>query len=131
MVEIKVKSPLNKISNSTEIYFADKLIKRVRKSNSFGVYVDERLSWSPQIDAVVGKVSSAIGRLKQIRQLINKETALTIHNSLILPLFDYCDIVWDTVGSSLATRLQKLNNRAGRVISELGYEIRSSEIRTI
>ena len=81
---------------------------------------------------MAGKVSSAIGGLKQlIRSLINKEIALTIHNSLILPLFDYCDIVWDTVGSSLATRLQKLNNRAGRVISELGYEIRSSEIRTI
>ena len=44
-------------------------------------------------------------------------------------MFDYCDIVWDAVGSSLATRLQKLNNRAGGVISELGYEIRSSEIR--
>ena len=44
-------------------------------------------------------------------------------------MFDYCDIVWDTVGSSQATRLQKLNKRAGRVISELGYEIRSSEIR--
>ena len=37
--------------------------------------------------------------------------------------------MWDTVGSSLATRLQKLNNRAGHVISELGYEIRSSEVR--
>ena len=37
--------------------------------------------------------------------------------------------MWDTVGSFLATKLQKLNNRAGRVISELGYEIRSSEIR--
>ena len=36
--------------------------------------------------------------------------------------------MWDTVGSSLATRLQKLNNRAGRVINELGYKIRSSEI---
>ena len=97
---------LNKISDSTVIYLADEPLKRVRKSKSLGVYVDERLSWSPQIDAVAGKVSSAIGGLKQIRHLINKETALTIHNSLILPLFDYCDIVWDTVGSSLATRLQ-------------------------
>ena len=78
---------------------------------------------------MAGKVSSAIGGLKQIRHLINKEAAVTIHNSLILPLFDYCDTVWDTISSSLATRLQKLNNRAGRVISELGYEIRSSEIR--
>ena len=58
---------LNKISDSTEIYLADKPIKRARKSKSLEVYVDERLSWSPQIDAVAGKVSSAIGGLKQIR----------------------------------------------------------------
>ena len=41
-------------------------------------------------------------------------------------MFDYCDTLWDTVNSSLATRLQKLNNRASRV---LGYEIKTSEIR--
>ena len=40
---------LNKISDSTVIYLADKPIKRVRKSKSLGVYVDERLSWSPQM----------------------------------------------------------------------------------
>ena len=67
---------------------------------------------------MAGKVSSTIGGLKQIRHLINKVTALTIHNSLILPLFDYCDTVWGTVDSSLATMLQELNNRAGRVIGE-------------
>ena len=37
--------------------------------------------------------------------------------------------MWNTVGSSLATSLQELNNRTDCVISELGYEIRSSEIR--
>ena len=51
---------LNEISDSTEIYLADKPIKRARKRK-------ERLSWSPQIDAVAWKVSSAIGGLKQIR----------------------------------------------------------------
>ena len=42
----------------------------------------------------------------------------------------YCDIVWDTIGVTLATRLQKLNNRTGRTISQLGYEVRSSDIRS-
>ena len=30
----------------------------------------------------------------------------------------------------MATRLQKLNNLAGRVICEIGYEVRSSDIRS-
>ena len=61
--------------------------------------------------------------------MINKETATKIYNSLIEAFFDYCEIVWDNIGVILATRLQKLNNRAGRTISRLGYEIRSSNIR--
>ena len=69
------------------------------------------------------------GGLRQDRPLINKETATKIYNSLIKPFFDYCEIMWDSIGVILATRLQKLNNRAGRTISRLGYEIRSGNTR--
>ena len=35
----------------------------------------------------------------------------------MLPHFDYCCEVWDSVGTSLSDRLQKLQNRAARVIT--------------
>ena len=103
-----------------------KQLKRVRKSKSLGISIDERLFWTEHIDIVSKKVSS----LKQVRSFIDKKTAITVYNSLIQPLFDYSDIVWDTIGVTLATRLQKLNNRAGRTISQLGYKVRSSDIRS-
>ena len=121
---------LNKIGDSTINTLAGEPIKRVRNSKSLGIAIDERLSWSVHINAVAKKVSSAIGGLRQIRHLVDKETSITIYNSMIQPLFDYCDIVWDNIGSTMATRLQKLNNLAGRVICEIGYEVRSSDIRS-
>ena len=122
---------LNKISDLATIHLANKQIRRVKKSKSLGITIDERLSWTDHIDIVSKKVSSAIGGLRQVRSFINKETAITIYNSLIQPLFDYCDIVqWDSLGASQAKRLQKLNNRAGRAICQLGYEVRSSLIRS-
>lgn len=121
---------LNKISDSAIIYLGNKQLKRVRKSKSLGICIDERLSWTDHIDSVSKKVSSAIGGLRQVRSFIDRETAITIYNSLIQPLFDYCDIVWDTIGVTLALRLQKLNNRAGRTITQLSYDIRSSDIRS-
>ena len=121
---------LNKISDLATIHLANKQIRRVKKSKSLGITIDERLSWTDHIDMVSKKVSSAIGGLRQVRSFINKETAITIYNSLIQPLFDYCDIVWDSLGASQAKRLQKLNNRAGRAICQLGYEVRSSLIRS-
>ena len=49
--------------------------------------------------------------------------------SLIQPVFDYCDVVWDNLDQGLATRIQKLQNRAARIITFQGYDVRSAEIR--
>ena len=120
---------LNKISDAVAVHFGNNPIKRVHKSKSLGIIIDERLSWTDHIDVLSRKVSSAIGGLRQARPFVDLKTAKTIYNSLIEPLFDYCDVVWDTIGAVPSTRLQKLNNRAARVITQTGYEVRSSDIR--
>ena len=82
------------------------------------------------LNHVAKKVSSAIGGLRQIRQFVNDDTLITIYNSLIQPSFDYnnCDLVWDNLSKGLATRLQKLQNRAGRVILRAAYDVSSEDI---
>ena len=103
---------LNKIGDFTINTLAGEPIKRVRNSKSLGIAIDERLSWSVHINAVAKKVSSTISGLRQIRHLVDKETSITIYNSLIQPLFDYCDIVWDNIGSTLATMVVLDDNLA-------------------
>ena len=104
-------------------------IDRVTSSKTLGVKLDERLCWSVHTDYVCKKVSSAISGLRQIRDFIPQETAITVYNGLILPWFDYCDVVWDNLPSTSAERLQKLQNRAARVITRQNYDIRSHNIR--
>ena len=91
--------------------------------------VDERLSWASHTDNICKKVSSGIAGIKQIRDFISQETAVLIYNSLVRPWFDYCDVVWDNLPATLAKRLQKLQNRAARVITRESYEVRSESIR--
>ena len=85
-------------------------ITRVQKSESVGVWIDEKLTWSENIDSVAKKISRAIGGLRQIGPFVTFHTLLMIYKSQILPLFDY-DVVWD---NGELDRLQKLQNRAGR-----------------
>ena len=49
-------------------------------------------------------------------------------DALVLPHFDYCCEVWDSIGISLSDRLQKLQNRAARVITGRKNEHGQSEI---
>ena len=120
---------LRKINDKSYISIDNNPIERVSESKTIGVVVDERLSWTAHIDYISKKISSGIGGLRQIRDFITQETAVTVYNSLIQPWFDYCDVVWDKLPATSAERLQKLQNRAARVITKQGYEIRSKDIR--
>ena len=72
------------------------------------------------------KVTSAIGSLRRIRPLISHSTAVLVYNSLIQPHFDYCSLVWDGLSDQLSDKLQKLQNRAARVILKANYGASSS-----
>ena len=96
-----------------EIRIDDQIIKRVDHTKSLGLTIDDHLSWCKHIDEICKKVSSAIGVLKRLRPFVSKETAIQIYNALIMPHFDYC------LSGYLSDKLQKLQNRAARIITKL------------
>ena len=97
-------------------------ISRVEHAKSLGLIIDDRLSWSNHIKELWRKISSSIGALRRIRSLISQSPAVQIYNVLIQPHFDYCAPVWD----GLSEKLQKLQNRAARVILQANCEVNSS-----
>ena len=48
--------------------------------------------------------------------VLDAELAINHDNALVLPHFDYCCEVLDTIGLTLCTRLLKLQNKAARII---------------
>ena len=57
-----------------------------------------------------------------------RETAEKACRGLLEPYFNYCCPVWDGIGSQLSSKLQKLQNRAARMIAECTYETSSSSV---
>ena len=68
------------------------------------------------------KVASGIGELKRIRPYVPFTTMQLIYNCLVQPYFDHCSAVWDSRSSYLANKLQKLQNRAARVLTSSSYD---------
>ena len=56
------------------------------------------------------------------------ETAEKAYRGLLEPYFSYCCPVWDGVGSQLSSKLQKLQNRAARMIAECTYKTSSNSL---
>ena len=111
-----------------EIRIDDQIIKRVDHTKSLGLTIDDRLSWCKHVDEICKKVSSAIGVLKRVRPFISKETAIQIYNALIMPHFDYCSPVWDCLSGYLSDKLQKLQNRAARIITKSPFDTSSDHL---
>ena len=60
----------------------------------------------------------------RIRGFIRKKASVLVHNTIILPIFDYCDITWSSLLQQDQDRLQRLQNRSARIIARCA---RSSE----
>ena len=102
-------------------------IHRVSTTKSLGVVIDENLTWSSHIDKLTKKVASGIGAIKRLRSFVSSETLYFIYHALIQPHFDYCNVVWGNCGTeTLANQLQKLQNRAARVLTFSNFDADAS-----
>ena len=93
-----------------------------------GVIVDDKLLWNEHIDSITIRASKGLGMLRRMKPFLPRSILVTIYKSLILPYLDYCCLVWDNCSNYLHDNLQKIQNRAARIITGESYEIRSSDL---
>ena len=113
---------VNAFQDNIDIRIDDREIKRVHSTKSLGLHVDSHLTCLVHIEKVCKKITLEIGALKRIRSFITTKTAVKVYFALILPHFDYYCSVWDGLGETLRTKIQKLQNRAVRVITRSSYD---------
>ena len=87
------------------------------------MHIDENLTWHSYVDKLCKKIASAIGAIKRVKPFVPQSTLLNIYNSLVQPHFDYYSLVWGNCGKTLSNKLQKLQNRAARVITSSNFDV--------
>ena len=63
------------------------------------------------------RLSPGQEQLKELEIFFQRLLSIVYTNALIQSQFDYCNIVWGNSGKTLFDRLQKLPNRAARVLT--------------
>ena len=69
-------------------------IDRVSEFNFPGLIISSDLKWSKHIDHIGLKISKVIDIMYRLRPTLPEDILLTIYNSLIMPHFNYCHLVW-------------------------------------
>ena len=97
-------------------------ITMVNNTKYLGLQVDDQLKWSTHLSNTIKKVSRGIGMLKFSKRYLPKESLIMLYRSLIEPYFRYCCPVWGSCGASALDKLQKLQNRPARIVTNSPYD---------
>ena len=111
---------LSTITVSPTLAINDFRVTQVATAKSLGVTIDDNLDWGSHMEKIIKKVSSGIGAIKRVRHLVPQTTLQLIYQALIHPHFNYS--VWGNCGITLRSKLQKLQNRAARVLKFSDYD---------
>lgn len=88
-------------------------------AKNLGVMLVADISWGDHVDYVAKKVNGSLHALSRFKNLMSTEMKKRLIQSLIFPLFDYCDVVYQDISVGQADRLQKLQNRCVRFVLNL------------
>ena len=102
--KLKRARPLNLKMNDT-------LLVREQVYKYLGIYLDSTLNFNKHIDYVNKVVSHKIFILSKIRRFIDKYTALHIFKTMIVPIFDYGNIIYNGGSITKMSKLKRTQNR--------------------
>jgi hypothetical protein len=107
----------NVSSLSLSIFDTD--INTVSSFKYLGVMLSTNFTWTDHIEYISSKINKNLGLLRRIKHLLPHQARLLFYNSLVLPIFDYVDLVCgDKDNLVLMGELQVLQNKAAKIISD-------------
>ena len=81
-----------------------------------GVEIDKNLSFEPFLKSVIKKVNYKLYLFSKIRYLLTFNAAILVYKQMVLPFFDYLDILTDSGPKKYIDKLQCLQFRGIKII---------------
>ena len=104
------------------------IVEQVKKIKYLGNMIDDKLTFREHANFIINKVAKIIGVLNRIRKYISAYTASLVYKSIILPHFMYCPTVLYMFCKADIESMQKLQNKAMRIILKCNRYTRIKEM---
>jgi len=91
-------------------------IDTVSKTKFLGVLIDNKLCWKDHVFYISNKIAKGIGIIRKVRDLLDRDTLLSLYYTFVYPYVTYCNIIWGRAAKVLLLRLFLLQKRILRII---------------
>ena len=98
------------VNNELLLQVRTEEIEQVENFKYLGVYVDSHLTFKSHLEHITKKLKQRTAVLWRMRGFISRNLAFQLFNSLIKPLYTYCDFVYDGCSATVSKQFEVLQN---------------------
>ncbi len=105
-----IRSPQNRVEDCSFLLSINGVqISGVDCTKYLGAYINHHLTWNDHISHLRHAISIKLRQLYRLMPIPGSVLAL-LYKQFILPLFDYCDVVWSGAPPTLLSTLDRLHD---------------------
>ena len=120
-----------KKTKGVKVYINGKQLQHVPTYKYLGMVLDSTLSLKAHVSSVVNTVLYKTNLLSKIRKFISESVALRIFKTMIVPYFDYGDVLYSNSNSDGLEKLQRLQNRCLKICMGLDAKFNTNALHRL
>ena len=105
------------------------LIENKKDFKYLGLNIDSFLNFELMVNNVCSRLRSRVSMIQRVRFFLPSSCLHTLYFSFIQPYIDYCILVWGFSSKTNISKVQRLQNRVARIVSQcFDFNVSSLEI---
>lgn len=96
------------------LYFDGTPLKEVTQHTHLGITFSSDMSWKPHVDRICFRAGQRTNMLKKLKFRLPRKTLETLYKSLVRPILEYGDVVFDDSSIGLSQKIESIQLDAAR-----------------
>ena len=106
----------------------DQEIEMIANTKYLGVQVESQINWDKHVDTIKAKATRALELIKHSKKYLPSDVLNKMYRGIVEPQLSYCCSVWGCCSESKINVLQKIQNRAARIVTNSPYDASAASI---
>ena len=95
----------------------DQPVEMINDTKYLGLQIDSKLKLDKHIDTKKTRASRSLGFIKCAKKHLPSDVPNKMYREIVEPHLSYCCSIWDCGSESKLSTLQKIQNRAARIVT--------------
>lgn len=98
-----------------DLTFNGSVLQRKNSHKHLGLVINKNFTWNEHIENQIVKAKKRIHCINNIKHLLPRRSLCSLYNSMVLPVLEYCDIIYDNCTLRNSLDLENVQRRAALV----------------